>query len=149
MGPPGLVTVTGGKLTTFLVMAADAVDAALREADMWAPRRPVSSIGLFGSLDAALVRARSEAARMGLDPDVGDRMVARYGDGWSEALRMVEEDRSLGERLHAELPVLRVEAVMARRFEMAMCDEDIIDRRTRIRSMDRRIAEELTLPAEL
>lgn len=148
MGPPGLVTVTGGKLTTFLVMAADAVDAALREGDMWAPRRPVSSIGLYGSLDAALVRARSEAARMGLDPDAGDRMVARYGDGWSEALRLVQEDRSMGERLHAELPVLRVEAVMARRFEMAMCDEDIIDRRTRIRSMDHRIADELTLPAE-
>jgi glycerol-3-phosphate dehydrogenase len=142
--PPGLVTVTGGKLTTFGVMAADTIRVAMQAAGLWAePRRQVMRVALFGSLDAAITTARSRASQLGLDPAVGERMARRYGDGWHTALDLVEDRPSLGDRLVDELPVVKVEAVMARRYEMALTDEDILVRRTRLATMDRRLADSI------
>jgi hypothetical protein len=62
--------------------------------------------------------------------------VQRYGDDWREAVRLIGEDRSLGEPAVTGLPVLGVEVALARRREMALTDADTDVRRTRLTTRD-------------
>jgi glycerol-3-phosphate dehydrogenase len=140
--PPGLFTITGGKLTTYRAMAEDLVDrvaAALRDAGLGAAgpcRTRAIPLGLHGSPAAAVHLARAEVARLGLPPRAAARLVQRYGDDWREAARLIGEDRSLGEPVVSTLPVLGVELTLARRREMALTDEDVFARRTRLTTRD-------------
>jgi glycerol-3-phosphate dehydrogenase len=131
--PAGLFTITGGKLTTYRAMAEDLVDriaAALGDAG---PGRTRSiPLGLHGSAAAALRLARAEVSRLGLPPWAGARLVQRYGDDWREAVRMISEDPSLGEPVMSTRPVLGVEVSLARSREMALTDQDVFVRRTRL-----------------
>ena len=140
--PPGLFTITGGKLTTYRAMAEDLVDrvaAALRDAGLGdaGPCRTRSiPLGLHGSPVAAVRLARAEVAGLGLPPRAAARLVQRYGDDWREAARLISEDRSLGEPVVDTLPVLGVEVALARSREMALTDEDVFVRRTRLTTRD-------------
>jgi glycerol-3-phosphate dehydrogenase len=135
--PPGLFTITGGKLTTYRAMAEDLVD---RVAGTLGPVRPCLTrsipLGLHGSASAALRLATAEAARLGLARRAGSRLVQRYGDDWREAVRMIGRDRTLGEPAAGGLPVLNVELDLARSREMAITDEDVFVRRTRLTTLD-------------
>jgi len=138
--PPGLFTITGGKLTTYRAMAQDLVDrvaAALGDARPGRTRR--IPLGLHGSVTAAVRLARAEVARLGLPPRTAARLVQRYGDDWAEATRLISDDRLLGEPVVATLPVLGVEVAMARSREMALTDSDIYVRRTRLTTRDARL----------
>jgi glycerol-3-phosphate dehydrogenase len=66
--------------------------------------------------------------------------VARYGDDWVSAVDLIRDDPALGEPMAPDLPVLRVEAEMARRRDMAITDDDVLIRRTRLATMDARAA---------
>ena len=141
-GPPGLFTITGGKLTTYRAMAEDLVDrvgAALSDAGLGdaGPCRTRSiPLGLHGSPAAAVRLARAEVAGLGLPPRAAARLVQRYGDDWRQAARLISEDRSLGEPVVGTLPVLGVEVALARSREMALTDEDVFVRRTRLTTRD-------------
>ena len=135
--PPGLFTITGGKLTTYRAMAEDLVDriaGALGVAGQCRTRN--IALGLHGSPGAALRLAKAEVTRLRLPPHVGARLVQRYGDDWREAVRMIGEDRSLGEPVVDGLPVLNIELELARSREMAITDEDVSVRRTRLTAFD-------------
>ena len=80
--------------------------------------------------------ATAEVARLGLSPRAGARLVQRYGDDWREAVRMISEDRPLGEPVVDSLPVLNVELELARSREMAITGEDVFVRRTRLTTRD-------------
>ena len=146
--PPGLFTITGGKLTTYRAMAEDLVDrvaAALSDAALGGARGARGAgpcrtrsipLGLHGSPVAAVRLARTEVAWLGLPPQAAARLVQRYGDDWREAIRMISEDRSLGEPVVGTLPVLGVEVALARSREMALTDEDVFVRRTRLTTRD-------------
>ena len=140
--PPGLFTITGGKLTTYRAMAEDLVDlvaARLRDAGLGdaGPCRTRSiPLGLHGSPASAVRLARAEVAGLGLPPRAAARLVQRYGDDWRQAIRMISEDRSLGEPVVGALPVLGVEVALARSREMALTDEDVFVRRTRLTTRD-------------
>jgi glycerol-3-phosphate dehydrogenase len=131
--PPGLFTITGGKLTTYRAMAEDLVD---RISGTLGPRgrctTPSIPLGLHGPADSALGLATAEAARLGLRPGAGARLVRRYGDDWREAVRLIGQDPSLGEPAVDGLPVLNVELDLARSREMAITTEDVFVRRTRL-----------------
>ena len=136
--PPGLFTITGGKLTTYRAMAEDLVDrvaAVLGDAAHGAAGRGRTRgipLGLHGSAAAAVHLARAEVARLGLPPRAGTRLVRRYGDDWREAVRMIAADPSLGDPVVSTRPVLGVEVNLARSREMALTDEDVYVRRTRL-----------------
>jgi glycerol-3-phosphate dehydrogenase len=131
--PPGLFTITGGKLTTYRAMAEDLVD---RIAGTLGPRgrcaTPSIALGLHGPVGPALSLATAETARLGLPPGTGARLVQRYGDDWREAIRLIGQDPSLGEPAVEGLPVLNVELDLARSREMAITTEDVFVRRTRL-----------------
>ena len=135
--PPGLFTITGGKLTTYRAMAEDLVD---RIGGTLGPRGRCATssipLGLHGPAGPALGLATAEAARLGLPPGTGARLVQRYGDDWREAIRLIGQDPSLGEPAVDGLPVLNVELGLARSREMAITDEDVFVRRTRLTTRD-------------
>jgi glycerol-3-phosphate dehydrogenase len=139
---PGLLTIAGGKLTTYRAMAEQLVDRLCASLGGRGPRgagrrcrtRQVP-LGLTGGLAATVERAAAAGARAGLPPGAGRRLVLRYGDDWTEALRLIRADPALAEPVAAGAPVLRVELVLARTREMALTDEDVLVRRTRLATL--------------
>lgn len=140
----GVVTVTGGKLTTYREMSADAVDAVLhglmgKSYERAWRRSRTKKLRLRGAdgyqalFDGAAVPAR----RGPLAKDVVEHLANRYGGEARTLLAMVEADPSLGEPLVAGLAHIRAEAVYAARHEMARTVDDVLSRRTRARLLER------------
>jgi glycerol-3-phosphate dehydrogenase len=135
VGPAGMVTITGGKLTAWRRMASDAVDAALEAGGF--DYRPVSRTWeerLAGAAFAEGVVPALEAvaADLGLDRSHAQRLFQRYGSFGAEVLKLVREDGWLGEPLHPEAPYLRAEAEYAIASEMARTPSDVLSRRLRL-----------------
>lgn len=145
VGPAGLVTITGGKLTTFRPMGAEAVDAAL-EAGGFRDRPPsrTDEIHLAGGDDppGLLEAIGAQARSLGLDTDHAPRLYERYGALATEVLDLVADEPDLGEPLHPDLPTLRAEAAYAIDAEAARTPDDVLSRRLRLRilSADRGLA---------
>ncbi len=134
--PSGMVSVTGGKLTTYRAMAADAVDAAvdhLGQLDLPLTRRcRTKRLPLVGA--RGLREARRHARlHPRLGPARGQHLVDRFGSETAVLIAMIDADPSLAEPLDARLPYLAVEALYAVRYEMAITLDDVLARRTRAR----------------
>jgi glycerol-3-phosphate dehydrogenase len=126
----GLVTVTGGKLTTYRRMAADAVDQACRLLGGHPRRSPTRRLSLRG---AALLRhvGASGPPVPGLDRRTWSHLLGRYGADARVLAAMLARRPELEEPLVPGTPYLGVEAVYAVRHEMATTLEDVLARRTR------------------
>lgn len=136
-GIPGLVTVTGGKLTTYRAMAQHVVDRVCRRLGTGGKCRTHSIfLGLSSALAAEVARAKDALAELSPDPWMVRRLVERYGEDWNAAAELIREDPTLGEPAVDGLPVLRVELSLARTREMALTEEDVLARRTRLSTMD-------------
>ncbi|MBI4729621.1 MAG: glycerol-3-phosphate dehydrogenase/oxidase [Acidobacteria bacterium] len=135
--PSGVITITGGKLTTYRRMARDAVDLVCERLGVRArcctARLP---IGLAASPRALYEETRALAARLGLDPDVARHLVAAHGDRAPDVLALVAEDPTLGAPVAPPLPDLLAEIAFAFRAEMAVTLEDALARRTRLALQD-------------
>ena len=121
--PAGVVTVTGGKLTTYRRMAADAVDEV------------VKVIGRGG-------RSRTKRIRLhGADgwdaPDIPKNLAERYGADGRAVAALERSDPELARPLIESLPYSRAEVVYAARAEMARSVDDVLSRRTRARLLAR------------
>jgi glycerol-3-phosphate dehydrogenase len=140
-GPSGLLTITGGKLTAYRAMAEEVVDRAAEELGFRARCKTKRiPLGMRGSVAKALQRSAAESVELGFPPDVGHRFMYRFGDDWPEAMKRVREDPSLGEPVVEGLPVRKVEVALARSREMAITDDDVLIRRTRLTTLDERKA---------
>jgi glycerol-3-phosphate dehydrogenase len=131
----GVITINGGKLTTYREMAADTVDEVVDELGDRAPkglhrRSRTRKLALRGAKGADEARG---LAAPGLDQDAIDHLVGRHGGETSVLVAMVEADPSLAEPLVEGLPYLRAEAVYAARHEMVSTLDDVLSRRTRAR----------------
>jgi glycerol-3-phosphate dehydrogenase len=133
--PHGLITVTGGKLTTYRRMAEDTVDVVVRRLGASAPprsrRSPTRRLAIRGAAGLAALRRPAAAADAGLDEETFAALVARHGGETPAVLAMAEGRPELLGPLVVGLPHLRVEAVWAARQEMAMTVDDVLSRRTR------------------
>ena len=150
VAPSGLVTIVGGKLTTYRAMAEDTVDEAVRVLREHppggrsgnrrrVPRVPGSRSGatpLFGADGYEELSGPDVAGRLGLAPDVVAHLAGRFGGHTRAVAAMVRERPDLGERLVPGLPYLKAEAVYAVRYEMALTLEDVLSRRTRALLLD-------------
>ncbi|HEY7069315.1 MAG TPA: glycerol-3-phosphate dehydrogenase C-terminal domain-containing protein, partial [Acidimicrobiales bacterium] len=121
----GMVTVTGGKLTTYREMAEDAVDAAVAVLGGSLDRRARRS----STRRLALRGAEGWAEAREVDPHLAER----YGGESGVLAAMTAADPSLAEPLVPGLPYRRAEALYAARYEMAMTLDDVLARRTRAR----------------
>ncbi len=128
----GMVTVTGGKLTTYREMAEDAVD----EVD--------SLLGTSGRCRTKRLKLRGhEGFRPVERPDwltdaTIDHLDNRYGSDAGRIIEIAKNDPQLARPLVDGLPYLRAEAVYSVTHEMALSLDDIMTRRTRARLFDRR-----------
>jgi glycerol-3-phosphate dehydrogenase len=127
---PGLVTVAGGKYTTYRVMAADAVDAAAQQIGVRVDPSRTADVPLIGAegLDAA----RAELARSNLDPGAADRLLTRYGALATEVAEPAFHDPTLTAELPEAAPYLAAEVGYAVSHEGALRLDDVLTRRTRI-----------------
>lgn len=140
LGSGGVVTITGGKLTTYRRMAADAVDAVVETGGFGSrPRTKSTETHLSGGqAPPGLVELLAARAKeVGVDPMAVLRLHLRYGARASEVLDLVGDEPSLGEPLHPELPYLRAEAAYAIDVERAERPEDVLARRLRVRITSR------------
>jgi glycerol-3-phosphate dehydrogenase len=131
---PGLFVVAGGKLTTYRVMAAHVVDAAVRGlggvvASSLTDRVPV--LGAVG-YDEVWADRHSIAARSGLPVATVERLLGRYGSAITELVALVDGDAELAGPIPGAEDYLKVEAVYAVTHEGALTVDDVLTRRTRI-----------------
>jgi glycerol-3-phosphate dehydrogenase len=117
-GDGGIVTVAGGKLTTYRAMAEDTVDEVLAALGHRGPRSPTAALALRGAAGAGAGECEDHLGR-------------RYGSEARVLRAMVASDPALAEPLVPSLPYLRAEAVYAARYEMARSLDDVLSRRTR------------------
>jgi glycerol-3-phosphate dehydrogenase len=123
--PHGMVTVTGGKLTTYRKMAQDTVDAAVRVlGESPRHRRCVTkSLALAG----ATTRVRDPVAQA----QRSGRLLSRYGTEYAAVMAVADGRPELLEPIVAGLPYTGAELVYAAREEMAVNLDDVLARRTR------------------
>ena len=137
--PPGLLTVTGGKLTTYRAVAVSAVNVLA--ADLGGSKARGRSatarirLGLTGPLDAAVDRTELLARRFGLDPAIARPLVSRYGDDAAELVELAAEYGEDGP-LVPGLPYVAVEARWAVEREHALSVSDVLQRRTKVARRD-------------
>jgi glycerol-3-phosphate dehydrogenase len=126
-GADGVVTVTGGKLTTYRKMAADTVDVVLDVLGRRRPASPTRRLPIHGS------RGHDSLDGIGVGLPSADvaHLAPRYGGEARVVAAMVAADPELGQPLVPTLPYLRAEAVFGARYEMARSVDDILSRRTR------------------
>jgi glycerol-3-phosphate dehydrogenase len=125
VSPHGVVTVTGGKLTTYRKMAQDTVDTVVGRLGESAGRRPcvTRSLPLIGATTKTrdpVVRAQPQA-----------RLFGRYGTEATAVLAVAEGRPELLEPVVAGLPYTGAEIVYAVRAEMGRTLDDVLSRRTR------------------
>ena len=137
--PSGLVTIVGGKLTTYRRMAQDTVDV-LNRRDGTRPLHPTQSLPLQGSAAWPTVKRdiASKGAALGLSPQTIEHLGKSHGSNAVQVLDLVASDASLAALLIDDLPYIRAEVVYACRQEMAMTPYDVLGRRTSITLEDRR-----------
>ncbi len=131
---PGLVVVSGGKYTTYRLIARDAVDAAVGVAEHEAPASCTDQVQLLGS-EGYISRWNQReqlAEQHGLSVAQVEHLLHRYGGLVDEVFSLVESDRSLAEPLPGAAQYLAAEAAYAVSYEGARHLEDVLLRRTRI-----------------
>ncbi|HUR51505.1 MAG TPA: glycerol-3-phosphate dehydrogenase/oxidase [Mycobacteriales bacterium] len=132
-GTGGLLTITGGKLTTYRRMAKDVVDRIVDREDRKARCR-TDEIPLTGTRPVhALEREVAAACRvLNLDEDVALNLVSQCGETAQHVLSLVAAEPALGARLSDAVPHIAAEVVHAARSEGAATLDDVFSRRTRL-----------------
>lgn len=122
----GLVTMTGGKWTTYRYMAEDCVNQAAETARLPAGKCVTQNLKIHGF------------------EETGDASnpLAVYGTDAREIEKLFSENPDLAEKLHPRLPYIRAEVVWAIRNEMARTVEDVLGRRLRALFLDARASVE-------
>ena len=131
---PGLVSIAGGKYTTYRVMAADAVDAALEDLGPGVGPSVTQDIPLVGAegYRAMCNRLQHLARDRDLPTWRVTHLLDRYGSLVEEVLAVADGDPSLLEPLPGAEAYLKLEVVYAVSHEGALHLDDLLSRRTRI-----------------
>jgi glycerol-3-phosphate dehydrogenase len=128
--PSGLVTITGGKWTTYRKMAEDTINEAAVVAGLDERDSVTENLRLHGWLK------NTDAA----DP------YELYGSDALALKKIAQENDGWGEPIHPNLPYTSAEVVWAARNEMARTVEDVLSRRTRALLLDARASIEMAKP---
>lgn len=147
---PGMVTIAGGKWTTYRKMAEDAVDAVLtankqlREEAKSDPTKakyvidttrvgPSHTLGvpLIGTAGWSL-QLPTTLYRLGFEKDIAAHLSHSYGDKAFDIMRIIQADRKLDARLTNGYPFIEAEVVYAARHEYAFTAIDVIANRVRL-----------------
>ena len=130
----GLISISGGKYTTYRVMARDTINAVGIDQGRELQESQTSEVPLIGAQKYKEVknRAKSISESSGVPLASINHLISRHGDRVDEVLSLIATDQSLKELIDEDLPYLRAEIVHSVRFEAALHLEDVLTRRTRI-----------------
>lgn len=136
-GPAGMVSIVGGKLTTYRRMGQDTMDRVDKMLGR-EPQHATRDLPLSGAEGwrAAVEQIKLDGPSLGLGVDTVRRL-AGYGAHGPLILDLVRDDRSLAERIVSDLPYIMAETVYACRYEMAVTVDDVLQRRTHVAIEDR------------
>jgi len=131
---PGLVSIAGGKYTTYRVMGADAVDAAKADLGSQVPPSVTEHVPLLGAdgYHALVNQVPALARRYGVPEHRVQHLLDRYGSEATTLLEMGRETPDLLEPLEGAEDYLRAEVVFAATHEGALHLDDLLARRTRM-----------------
>jgi glycerol-3-phosphate dehydrogenase len=118
----GLITITGGKWTTYRKMAEDVIDHAEMVAGVDNRRSPTETLPIHGWTREA----------------IGPENLQPYGADAASIASLIREEPALGAPLHPRLPYQCGEVLWHARHEMARTVEDVLARRTRALLLDSR-----------
>ena len=122
--PSGLLTITGGKWTTYRHMAEDTVDQAALQAHL--PKK--------------LCVTRTLRVHGATEDRTAPGPLAIYGTDAAQIAAIMRDEPELATPLHPDLPVTGAEVVWAARAEMARTVEDVLSRRSRALLLNARAA---------
>ncbi len=122
----GMITITGGKWTTYRKMAEDTVDKAMQVGQLESKPCVTKNLPIHGSTK---------------QNDWDDHLYI-YGSDRDKVLDLIKENPEWGKKLHPGYDYLQVEVVWAVRQEMARAVEDVLARRVRLLFLDARAAME-------
>lgn len=136
--PSGIISITGGKFTTYRRIAESVVDRIGKRLP-GIPSKPCTTRsrplwgGDTGDLEAYIQEKTPELTRhRPLDTAQVRHLIRTFGTHHDRVLDLLREDPSLGDRLHPSLPNLKAEVVYAVRQESALTLADVLRRRTPI-----------------
>src|SRR5205823_2949428 len=127
-GQSGMLSVAGGKLTTYRRIALTAL--GMLRAELGLHRLDRTPLPLPGAIDPDEGVRRIARSLPDLDPSVCAHLVHLYGSLADEVLAYAVADPDLLRPLHREGPDLAAQAVYARDVEWACRPEDVLQRRT-------------------
>jgi glycerol-3-phosphate dehydrogenase len=120
----GLITITGGKWTTFRKMAEDTVNMAIN----------------IGKLQHKACTTHHFKIHGYTEHIQRDHWLQFYGSDTEHIENLMKKDPNLAEKLHPDYPFVKAEVIWALRNEMARSVEDILARRIRILFLDAKAA---------
>lgn len=123
----GMVTITGGKWTTYRKMGQDTIEKAIKVAGLEPSNCVTEKMPLHGAMK---------------NVDLNDPLYV-YGTDGDSIRKLAAESPELAEKLHKRLDFIKAEVVFACQNEMAMTVDDMLARRVRALFMDARAAEEM------
>ncbi|AWV98311.1 glycerol-3-phosphate dehydrogenase/oxidase [Arcticibacterium luteifluviistationis] len=132
----GLLSLLGGKWTTYRVMAKDVIDYAGELLNKQA-ECVTASHKLVGAQNSAFLMDvyKAKASKL-LSEDTVEHLYENYGDLSLEVLMLVEREPALAEKLHTDYPFIKAEAAFAVKREMATKLRDFFARRIRMELLD-------------
>jgi len=136
----GLVSIMGGKWTTYRAMAQDAIDAAQEKVGMQGSQCRTLHHQLVGSDGYSQNYWESLEKTYGLPEPAARRLAAQYGTRASHVMELVKQDAQLAQPMTSGLSPLRAEASFAIRDEMAISIEDVLARRLGVQTHNWRAA---------
>jgi glycerol-3-phosphate dehydrogenase len=120
----GLITITGGKWTTYRKMAEDIIDQAIQTGGLKSQSCKTKNLSIHGSMK-------------GVDWD--DHLYV-YGSDRDKVLALLDENPEWAQKLHPDYDYLQAEVIWAVREEMARTVEDVLARRVRLLFLDAQAA---------
>jgi glycerol-3-phosphate dehydrogenase len=127
-GPAGMISVAGGKLTTYRRIALETLGALRSQLGLH--RLDPAPVPLPGAADLGGATVRLAQRFPELEPAVRSHLLHLYGSLGEEVLAPAALDPSLLERLHPSAPDVAAQALYGREREWACTPDDVLKRRT-------------------
>ncbi len=126
----GLISVTGGKLTTYRAMAAEVADVVERAAGRTSRTASVTGDAVLpGAGQRGHEAELADAGAVIPDDETAAQLVRAYGDRWQLVWGLVDREPMLGDRLDPALPYIPAEVLWAAAAEGAWTVADVLVRR--------------------
>jgi glycerol-3-phosphate dehydrogenase len=126
----GLISVLGGKWTTYRAMAEDAIDAVQQQLGLPVGGCVTREHHLSGSDGYSADYPKELAATYGVNEPTARHLSEKFGTNADAVLDLAKQDQELAQPIVAGFPAIQAEIAYSARSEMAATLDDVLERRT-------------------